>query len=230
MPGGGQHTAEARQTQRNPQHPKLPPKLPNWGKHLRLPGKLCKKFAALFKERINWGAQTNAKIITAFHSIPIYFFFPINAATVLNKQHSACSIQAAVPSQSEILLQFMEHSLDAMRNCPLLLCTSFRDKFTFWSTPVKEWAIPSFPSSSMLIQGKESWQLLNYSINVVGFPTQHSFLQTFCTSEDCTYLRCPHTEIDCSSVESAGEERLTQDAKGIIKGAAQPGEAQVCES
>lgn len=31
-------------------------------------------------------------------------------------------------------------------------------------------------------------------------------------------------------MESAGEERLTQNAKGIMKGAAQPVEAQVCES
>lgn len=44
------------------------------------------------------------------------------------------------------------------------------------------------------------------------------------------YLSCPHTEIDRSSVESAREERLTQNAKGIIKGAAQPVEAQVCKS
>lgn len=34
---------EGRQIQGNPQDPQLSPRLPNWGKHLRLTGKWCKK-------------------------------------------------------------------------------------------------------------------------------------------------------------------------------------------
>lgn len=128
--------------------------------------------------------------------------------------------------QSEILLQFM----DALRKFSSLILCLLQGQAHLLKHTCTGWAIPSFPSSPVLIRGRESRQLLNYSINVVGFPSQYSFFQTFCTSEDCTYLRCPHTEIDCSSVESAGEERLTQNAKGVIKGAAQPVEAQVCES
>lgn len=36
------------------------------------------------------------------------------------------------------------------------------------------------------------------------------------------YLNCPHTEADGSSEGSAGEERLTPNAEGTIKGAAEP--------
>ena len=44
------------------------------------------------------------------------------------------------------------------------------------------------------------------------------------------YLNCPRTEKDGSSAGSGGEERLTQNAEGIIKGLAQPLEAQVFKS
>lgn len=134
MPGKGRGP---RQTQGNPQHPKLLPELPNWGKHLRLPGKLCKKFAVLFKERINWGAQTNAKIITATPQHSHIFFSSLlmlpqlwtNSIQLVaskelcpHKVKSCCSSWSTHWMLWEIVLSF---------------CTSFRSKLTFWSTPVK---------------------------------------------------------------------------------------------
>lgn len=76
---------------------------------------------------------------------------------------------------------------------------------------------------------KESRQLLNYSINLVHFPSYYSFFHVFLYLRGL-YPNCPHTEKDGSSVGSGEEERATQNAKGIIKGAAQPAEAQVFKS
>lgn len=86
-------------------------------------------FAVLFRERINFGAQTNAKIITA--QLPcssIAFpciFFHINAATVLKKQHSVCSIQGAVPSLMEAKWNLAAVHWMLQENAPLLFCTTF---------------------------------------------------------------------------------------------------------
>lgn len=150
-------------------------------------------FAVLFRERINFGAQTNAKIITTqLPSIPIYFF-----STLMLPQSWTSSTRLVTSKE----LCPHSWSIQVFTGCSW-------ETLLFYSVPSSS---PSSPfeahlwrsglfllnSSPVLIRGKASWQLLNHSINLNSFPSQYSFFQTFCTSEDCTYLSCPHSQRDC---------------------------------
>lgn len=178
-----------------------------WGKPKETPGatqasklrqtletarKNAKNPRGLFRERINFGTQSNAKILTA--QLPCcstafpYFFFHINAATVLNKQHSAFRIQGAVPS----LMEYPGIHWMLLENSPLLFCTFFKDKLTFWSTPVKEWAIPSqlLSSANQRKRIMTASELL-HTFDQFSFPIL-IFFRLFVPQRTV-----PHSEIDC---------------------------------
>lgn len=197
--GGGQHMTEVRQTQGNPRCPQRPPKLPNWGKHWRLPGKWCKnsKWICCIVQGKNWPrcpdwrlcSDGNCSAALQFHSIPTHF-----PSTLMLPRSWTSSIQPAAPEelcphfwrQSEILLQFVGYLLDALRKFFPLILYLLQGQAHLLKHTCKGVGYSLFSLISNANQRKRIMTAFELLHKFGWFSFSTLIFSDFCTSEDCT--------------------------------------------